>query len=221
MSFVQIYMEDVHDLLKPGSDPLQLREDPAQGGVFLENVQARGREGQLTTVELAGRLWQPPLVQEVPLRLPEQEVQIRSVEECLQLLQLGERNRVYALTNLNAHSSRSHAVVVFTVEKRRVQQQQQQGGSEPRKVDGLPPPPPPPFIGQGRHLLLLPALLQVTVGKLYMVDLAGSERLKKSRSEGLRYTWAGRQEGSSTPLFLLAVPPPSLCPGRARQSRST
>ena len=58
MSFVQIYMEDIHDLLKPGSEPLQLREDPNNGGVFLENVQ---------------------------------EVQIRSVEECLQLLQLGER----------------------------------------------------------------------------------------------------------------------------------
>jgi hypothetical protein len=60
MSYVQIYMEEIQDLLRPSGDPLQLREDASQGGVYLENVQ---------------------------------EVQIRSVEECLQLLQLGERNR--------------------------------------------------------------------------------------------------------------------------------
>jgi hypothetical protein len=68
--------------------------------------------------------------------------------------------RIYALTSLNAHSSRSHAVVIFTVEKRKAHH-----------------PPTKVLEGQPR---------KVTVGRLYMVDLAGSERLKKSKSEGLR-----------------------------------
>jgi kinesin family protein 5 len=47
-----------------------------------------------------------------------QEVQVKKMEDCLQLLQLGERNRAFAFTQLNAHSSRSHAIVMLTVIKR-------------------------------------------------------------------------------------------------------
>ncbi|KXZ56844.1 hypothetical protein GPECTOR_1g761 [Gonium pectorale] len=45
------------------------------------------------------------------------EVPVSSLEECLHYLELGERNRVFAFTHLNAHSSRSHAVVMLTVVK--------------------------------------------------------------------------------------------------------
>ena len=46
------------------------------------------------------------------------QVEVTSLEECLQLLQLGARNRTVAFTALNAHSSRSHAVVIATVVRR-------------------------------------------------------------------------------------------------------
>lgn len=39
--------------------------------------------------------------------------------QCLHYLELGERNRAFAFTALNAHSSRSHAVVMVTVVKSR------------------------------------------------------------------------------------------------------
>jgi len=62
---------------------------------------------------------------------------------------------VFAFTALNAHSSRSHAIVMLTIAKR------------PRIAPG-------PRREQRR----------VRVGRLFLVDLAGSERLKKSRSTG-------------------------------------
>lgn len=65
--------------------------------------------------------------------------------------------RVFAFTRLNAHSSRSHAIVMLTIIKRR------------RTLPGQEAGP----------------LQKVRIGKLFMVDLAGSERLKKSLSTGV------------------------------------
>ena len=45
------------------------------------------------------------------------EFPVASLEECLHYLELGEQNRIFAFTHLNAHSSRSHAVVMLTVVK--------------------------------------------------------------------------------------------------------
>jgi len=84
------------------------------------------------------------------------QIEVTSLEDCLQLLQIGARNRNVAFTALNAHSSRSHAVVIATVIQR------------------------PLVTAAGR------TAPRVHVGKLYMVDLAGSERLKKSKSTGQR-----------------------------------
>lgn len=45
--------------------------------------------------------------------------EVSNITQCLHLLHLGDRNRTTAFTALNAHSSRSHAVVMLTVIKRR------------------------------------------------------------------------------------------------------
>ncbi|KAK9904052.1 hypothetical protein WJX75_003480 [Coccomyxa subellipsoidea] len=122
MSYIQIYMELLQDLLQPQNNDLQIRE--GEDGVFVAGVH---------------------------------EVEVKNMEECLHLLQVGDRNRVFAFTALNAHSSRSHAIVMLTIMKRRNAAPQNRA------------------LGQ-----------KVKVGKLFLVDLAGSERLKKSRSVGLR-----------------------------------
>ncbi|GIL67169.1 hypothetical protein Vafri_20615 [Volvox africanus] len=137
MSYIQIYMEMIQDLLNPAADNLPIREDA--GGVFV-----------------AGAC----------------EVQVTSLEECLHYLELGEQNRVFAFTHLNAHSSRSHAVVMLTaVKSRKYLSNEERAQAEAPDQDGV-------------------VTQKVTVGKLYMVDLAGSERLKKSKSVGLRATEA-------------------------------
>ncbi len=44
---------------------------------------------------------------------------ISTLEEFLLYLEEGEKNRAFAFTHLNAHSSRSHAVVMITMVKSR------------------------------------------------------------------------------------------------------
>eukprot|EP00887_Chlorella_sp_A99_P003331 scaffold26.g3331.t1 len=127
LSYIQIYMELIQDLLRPDSDNLQIRERE-QGGVFVSGVCQK---------------------------------EVASIEQCLALLQQGDRNRTTAFTALNASSSRSHAVMMLTVTKRK-----QVAGTD------------------------LGEIMRVKVGQLFMVDLAGSERLKKSKSTGLRATEA-------------------------------
>ncbi|GFR51944.1 hypothetical protein Agub_g14466 [Astrephomene gubernaculifera] len=137
MSYIQIYMEMIQDLLNPTADNLPIREDSS--GVFV-----------------AGAC----------------EVPVSSLEECLHYLELGEQNRIFAFTHLNAHSSRSHAVVMLTAVKgRKYLTTEERAQAEAPDQDGV--------VAQ-----------KVTVGKLYLVDLAGSERLKKSKSVGLRATEA-------------------------------
>ncbi|KAL4437271.1 hypothetical protein ABPG75_004410 [Micractinium tetrahymenae] len=126
MSYVQLYMELIQDLLRPESENLQIRENEA--GVFVGGVHQQ---------------------------------EVTNITQCLHLLHLGDRNRTTAFTALNAHSSRSHAVVMLTVIKRR--------------SVGLAG-------GEGAEA----EIQRVKVGKLFLVDLAGSERLKKSKSTGLR-----------------------------------
>ncbi|KAJ9525200.1 hypothetical protein QJQ45_020736 [Haematococcus lacustris] len=117
------------------------------------------------------------------------EVPVTTLEECLHYLELGERNRSFAFTHLNAHSSRSHAVVMVTVVKSQRYVTPQDKASVKR--------------GEKDSSVLsqkVDAQSSVKVGKLYLVDLAGSERLKKSRSVGLRAS-----EAKSINLSLTAL----------------
>jgi len=107
-----------------------------------------------------------------------EEVQVGALRDCLALLQLGERNRSFAFTKLNAHSSRSHAIVILTVRRHDL------GLTENGDVAGH---------ANG-------AIRRMRVGKLFLVDLAGSERLKKSGSVGERASEARSINQSLTVL---------------------
>ncbi|GJP69584.1 hypothetical protein CLOP_g582 [Closterium sp. NIES-67] len=144
MSYIQIYMEMIQDLLRPSSSNMQIRE--SENGVYISGVE---------------------------------EVEVTCVEDCLKLLAVGERNRTVAFTKMNAHSSRSHAIAIITVEKKRrkeVESSDSEGNSGAVAAGGH---------GSEEHRK--PEKKdKILVGKLFLVDLAGSERLKKSGSEGLR-----------------------------------
>jgi hypothetical protein len=85
LSYLQIYCEQIQDLLRPeAGDNLTVREC---------------RRGQVTVPELS-------------------EMAVTCLDDCLRLIQLGDRNRTVAFTALNAQSSRSHAVVMFTVTRK-------------------------------------------------------------------------------------------------------
>ncbi|GMF50816.1 unnamed protein product [Phytophthora fragariaefolia] len=86
-SFVQIYNEQIFDLLRDTqmNAPLEIHED-RKNGIFVEGLS---------------------------------EYAIRSVSDCLQLLQCGEQNRAVRSTHMNQVSSRSHSVFQLLLEQRR------------------------------------------------------------------------------------------------------
>lgn len=82
-SYLEIYMEEVRDLLKPNSKKaLELREKEGVG-VYVPNLHS---------------------------------VLCKSVEDMLQVMHTGNRNRTVGRTNMNEHSSRSHAIFAVKIE---------------------------------------------------------------------------------------------------------
>ncbi|KAM3135862.1 hypothetical protein pb186bvf_011991 [Paramecium bursaria] len=103
-------------------------------------------------------------------------VDVENTQECLQLLAFAEKNRVVAFTNLNAHSSRSHTMLMVRVERKQNK------------------------ILKSKQLTLSTEYEDDAIGTLYLVDLAGSERVKKSRATGDRLSEARSINYSLTAL---------------------
>eukprot|EP00746_Dinoflagellata_sp_MGD_P028892 gnl/MRDRNA2_/MRDRNA2_168346_c0_seq1.p1 gnl/MRDRNA2_/MRDRNA2_168346_c0~~gnl/MRDRNA2_/MRDRNA2_168346_c0_seq1.p1 ORF type:complete len:763 (-),score=146.89 gnl/MRDRNA2_/MRDRNA2_168346_c0_seq1:134-2422(-) len=85
----------------------------------------------------------------------------RSASEVDQLMDFGTKKRVVGATNMNATSSRSHAV--FTIKVQRLT------GAKPRVIDG--------FMSSKDERTILSS-------KINLVDLAGSERVNKTGTSG-------------------------------------
>lgn len=83
MSYVEIYLEKIRDLLAPLRDDLKIREDRFRG------------------------LW----IEEVT------ETYVNCFEDAVRIMRKGELNRTVAATALNAHSSRSHSILVMHVQQ--------------------------------------------------------------------------------------------------------
>lgn len=81
-SYMEIYMEELRDLLRPQARPLELRERE-HCGVFVPNLHA---------------------------------VDCKSVDEMLAVMAQGNKNRTTGRTNMNEHSSRSHAIFSIKIE---------------------------------------------------------------------------------------------------------
>ncbi|KAH0747299.1 hypothetical protein KY285_008956 [Solanum tuberosum] len=136
MSFLQLYMESIQDLLAPEKINIPIVEDAKTGEVSVPGA----------TV-----------------------VKIQDLDHFLQLLQIGEANRLAANTKLNTESSRSHAILMVNIRKS-VKNDEETGSSLQEKDSKT-----------DRHGNQMPI---VRKSKLLIVDLAGSERIDKSGSEG-------------------------------------
>lgn len=106
------------------------------------------------------------------------EFQVQSVDDINKVFEFGYNNRTTEFTNLNEHSSRSHALLIVTV----------------RGVDcstGLRTTGETSSDHSGQALHRYPwgsadLPFALPSGKLNLVDLAGSERVGKSGAEGNR-----------------------------------
>ncbi|KAK7340121.1 hypothetical protein VNO77_20815 [Canavalia gladiata] len=134
VSYLQLYMETLQDLLNPANDNIPIVEDPRNGDVSMPGA---------TLVE------------------------IRDQQSFLELLRVGEANRVAANTKLNTESSRSHAILMVHI-RRSVMESEDIVSSHNGDTSHLTKPSKP----------------LVRKSKLVVVDLAGSERVHKSGSEG-------------------------------------
>lgn len=82
VSYLEIYMEELRDLLNPNSKHLEVRER-GNLGVYVPNLHS---------------------------------VSCKSVEDMLNVMQSGNKNRTVGFTNMNEHSSRSHAIFMIKIE---------------------------------------------------------------------------------------------------------
>ncbi|OWZ01867.1 Kinesin [Phytophthora megakarya] len=85
---------------------------------------------------------------------------VANVEDCLRLMERGNANRAVSSTEMNAHSSRSHAILILRVERKEF---------APQPSNDAPRSTIQPVI---------------RLSTLYLVDLAGSERVKKAKVYG-------------------------------------
>mmetsp|Transcript_29230 Transcript_29230/g.26637 ORF Transcript_29230/g.26637 Transcript_29230/m.26637 type:complete len:93 (-) Transcript_29230:5128-5406(-) len=81
---------------------IQIYMEMLQDLIEPSNTEIRIRESPENGVFLTGNAWIP----------------VSSVRDCMKIINSAEKNRIVAFTNLNAVSSRSHAVFMAKLEKR-------------------------------------------------------------------------------------------------------
>ncbi|XP_068576192.1 kinesin-like protein KIF21B isoform X6 [Cebidichthys violaceus] len=163
--FLELYNEEVLDLFDEARDPENRNRK--------SNIKIHeDASGSIYTTGVTSRL-------------------VNSEEELLQCLKLGALSRTTASTQMNATSSRSHAIFTIHLCQMRVCQraQMQNGGAEENEelngVDSSPITQPE---------------FETLMAKFHFVDLAGSERLKRTGATGER-----AREGISINCGLLAL----------------
>ena len=157
VSFLEIYGEDVYDLLTNCNDDNTASSSASSSSSSDDRVSLAIRENDQGHVFVQGLI----------------EHEASSPEEALAFLHQGSRSRITASTNMNAGSSRSHAV--FTIEL--TQNVHRQIKFDDEAVASS--------LG-GSSTEILEETTTTTSSKLTFVDLAGSERIKKTGAEGQR-----------------------------------
>uniref|UniRef100_A0AAX7TND9 Kinesin motor domain-containing protein n=1 Tax=Astatotilapia calliptera TaxID=8154 RepID=A0AAX7TND9_ASTCA len=156
--FLELYNEEILDLFDGTRDP-----------------ESRGRKSAIKIHEDAsGSIYTTGVTSRL----------VHSEDELLQCLKLGALSRTTASTQMNAQSSRSHAIFTIHLCQMRVCQQQMNG-----ELNGGVESGP---ISQPEYETLM--------AKFHFVDLAGSERLKRTGATGDR-----AREGISINCGLLAL----------------
>ncbi|XP_058647005.1 kinesin-like protein KIF21B isoform X3 [Onychostoma macrolepis] len=156
--FLELYNEEILDLFD------STREPEARGRKSNIKIHEDG-SGGIYTSGVTSRL-------------------VSSEEELLQCLKLGALSRTTASTQMNAQSSRSHAIFTIHLCQMRVCPQPQVNGEMNGVSDGS--------ISQPEY--------ETLTAKFHFVDLAGSERLKRTGATGER-----AREGISINCGLLAL----------------
>ncbi|XP_048879697.1 kinesin-like protein KIF21B isoform X1 [Brienomyrus brachyistius] len=161
--FLELYNEEILDLFDTTRDP-----------------DARGRKSNIRIHEDAnGGIYTTGVTSQL----------VTSEEELLQCLKLGALSRTTASTQMNAQSSRSHAIfTIHLCQMRLCQSNQLMNGDMSEELEDV-----------SQRSITQPEYETLTA-KFHFVDLAGSERLKRTGATGER-----AREGISINCGLLAL----------------
>ena len=186
VSFIEVYGNDVYDLLFPDKGG----GTEARGGATPVQAPPTPTSSRLMRLLRASSTPQPVSAKQAQLVAVAQgedgaayckglnRVPISSAEEALKLLATGTAQRVVGETRMNAVSSRSHAIFSVELESERVE-------------------PGPPGAGPAEPLS---PTRRRTKATLTFVDLAGSERLDRTGATGRR-----AKEGRDINMGLLCL----------------
>ncbi|CAG8579760.1 2401_t:CDS:2 [Funneliformis caledonium] len=167
VSFIEIYNEDLIDLFYEGDDE--------------SRPQVLIREDSKGNILWSGL----------------QEIKVNSVEEVMEHLSRGSLNRQTGATDMNAQSSRSHAIFSVTLEQQKFASRP---GSMPPPIDSQQKSGVRPLSRSSSSKRLDDGENISITSKFHFVDLAGSERLKRTSAMGERV-----KEGISINSGLLAL----------------
>ncbi|CAH1785793.1 unnamed protein product [Owenia fusiformis] len=156
--FMELYNEEIIDLLDTTRDPTE-----------------KGRKSHIKIHEDAfGGIYTVGVTTQV----------VTSLDDTMQCLKVGALSRTTASTNMNATSSRSHAIFTLHVKQHRVVREDQDGEEGEKETDTTE----------------VMNEFETLTAKFHFVDLAGSERLKRTGATGDRM-----KEGISINSGLLAL----------------
>ncbi|ELU12163.1 hypothetical protein CAPTEDRAFT_123482, partial [Capitella teleta] len=155
--FMELYNEEIHDLLDTTRDP---GEKGRKSHIKIHEDAAGG----IYTVGVTTR-------------------PVASLQDTIQCLKIGALSRTTASTNMNAQSSRSHAIFTLHIRQQRVVTERAVSNPDQEK-------------GTAESMNEFETL----TSKFHFVDLAGSERLKRTGATGER-----AKEGISINCGLLAL----------------
>ena len=97
-------------------------------------------------------------------------VRVSNFEEVMSLIAIGDKERTIASTNMNSHSSRSHAIVTLTLRQACTKNVALKSNSSSKMTSSSAPS----------------KTIQHTSSRIHLVDLAGSERATISGTTGTR-----------------------------------
>lgn len=157
-------MEEIRDLLGKNQDKrLELKERP-DTGIYVKGMRSNTSHFKKYS-NISFFL--------LPLDLS--SFVCKSQSEIEHVMNVGNQNRKVGATDMNKHSSRSHAIFIITVECSKPDEDTGKAHiryvSEPTTLD---------------EYVLMSSLYFVRAGKLNLVDLAGSERQAKTGATGDR-----------------------------------
>eukprot|EP00127_Corallochytrium_limacisporum_P005309 Clim_evm40s202 gene=Clim_evmTU40s202 len=208
VSYLEIYNEKVRDLLAQDAGGTSASPTPTKN-------RSENKSGQSIGIADA----KPHSAK--PLRIREHyrigpyvegltSLAVTTLEEIEQTIANGNRARMVAATNMNARSSRSHAIFMLNVERRtttRKERAEPANGSLSKsplkaisKVDddaGEIPSESASVRREGKDLTMIRS------SRVSLVDLAGSERVSKTGAEGVRLKESGNINKSLSTLGLV------------------